>query len=153
MKACLVVIPLLVLSSCVSTQFGYGGGSADSLIRDFPVNATPLDINVTYASEMAKGSSQATVILGLIRLGQSDFAFSNASTGALAGLPLIGGDGSDSVENAAMYNVLSKTKSDVLGFPLFTKRVTNYYLWKTEEAWVRGYPGKVSRGAAKTGGK
>ncbi|MEE2888291.1 MAG: hypothetical protein VX951_12745 [Planctomycetota bacterium] len=142
MKALLLVTSLLI-TSCISTQRGYGSE------REFPVEANPLDINVTYASEMAKGSAKATVILGFIQLGQSEFAYPTGPGGPLDGLPLIGGGGANSVENAAVYNVLAATKSDVLGFPLFTKRVTNYFLWKEEEVWVRGYPGTVARGEAK----
>ena len=142
MKKLLQLTSLLALvfsTSCTTTQSGY---SAD---REFPVEATPLELKIDYATEQATGSAKSIVVFGFLRLGDSEFAYGGGDAGGpLAGLPLIGGN-SNSVENAAVFKVLSATKSNVLGFPMFTKRVTDYYLWKEEEVWVTGYPGKVSR--------
>lgn len=135
----LSILALFLATSCVSTQRGY---SAD---REFPVEASPLKLKIDYASEKANGTAKAMVILGFIRLGDSEFAYPNGAGGLLGGLPLVGGGNGSSIENAAVYKVLSATESDVLGFPMFTKRVTNYYLWQEEECLVSGYPGKVSR--------
>jgi hypothetical protein len=129
MKA-LILAASLLMPSCVSTVSGY------QTPREFPAEPSLLDVEINYSNEMAEGSAWATTILGFINLRPTSYASSaqNSWFGS-----------SNSVENAAVYNILSTTNNDVLGFPLVTKKVTNYFLWKTEEASVKGFPGKVVR--------
>lgn len=131
----LLILPLLLVS-CATTHSGY------EATRTFPVDANSLHMNINYSQEASYGEASETTILGLIKLGPSDFAYGGGGTG-LGFASLLGAG--NSVDSAAVADVLSKSQADVLGFPLFQKRVTNFFLWKTETVQVKGYPGKVVR--------
>ena len=51
--------------------------------------------------------------------------------------------GASGTESAAVNDALSKTGGHVLGFPMFRKKVTNYFLWSFEDVWVEGFSGEV----------
>ena len=99
-------------------------------------------MTVDYSPSVRYGEASQTTILGIFKIGPSDFAYGGGNT-AFGFASLLGG--SESVENAAVAEVLSRSQADVLGFPLFRKKVMNFFLWKTESVQVRGYPGQVSR--------
>ena len=137
MKA-LLAITTLIFCSCTSTHAAYEG------IREFPVDATALEVKIDYDTEASVGSARTTIILGFIRLGKSEYSYPAGASAALPiPLPFMGGG--DSTENAAVFDALAKTKGDVLGFPIFRKKVANYFLWTVEDVWVKGYSGRVSR--------
>ena len=97
--------------------------------RDFPVNVTtPLNVSINYEATATEGRASETCILGFIRLGSSTFAYADSSSVGLLGGVFGGGD---SVESAAVADALERKGADVLGFPLFRKKVSNYFLWKT----------------------
>ena len=139
MKSLLAIIPL-VFCSCTTTTATYEGS------REFPVEATQLDITVEYSAGFCNGSARTTTILGFIRLGRSEFAYGNSGMGIGAALPIpfLSSGGGESTESAAIYDALAKTGGDVLGFPLFRKKVTNFFLWTVEDVWVKGVSGTVS---------
>ena len=82
--------------------------------------------------------------MGFIRLGKSEYSYSAGGAPTLP-IPLPFGGGGESTENAAVFDALAKTGGDILGFPIFRKKVANYFLWMVEDVWVRGFSGIVSR--------
>jgi hypothetical protein len=151
MKLVLLAAIPFVLSSCFVTEAGYKG------TRSFPTpEVTTLAVDIDYQKQLSKGSAWGTTILGIIRLRPESYASSGGETAAtevgtaslfswLSGVSLLSwlGGESDSIENAAVYNCLASAKADVLGYPLVRRRLSNYFLWTTEEVWVKGFPGKV----------
>ena len=140
MKTLLAIVPL-AFCSCVSTTATYEGD------RRFPAPVVnPLEVTIDYSLDSCTGSARTTTILGIIKLGRSTHAYAKASGGGLA-VPNIGQLLGGSTESAAVYDALAQTGGDVLGFPMFRKKATNYFLWKVEDVWVKGFSGKVGRGA------
>lgn len=137
MKA-LLAIASLIFCSCTSTYAAYEGA------RDFPVAAPALDVKIDYDTEFSVGSARTTIILGFIRLGKSEYSYAAGASAALPiPIPFLGGG--DSTESAAVFDALAKTEGDILGFPIFRKKVANYFLWTVEDVWVKGFSGRVSR--------
>jgi hypothetical protein len=52
---------------------------------------------------------------------------------------------SDKFKKAALRNACDVNNCDILGYPMYNVNEKNYFLFKTYDVKVRGFPGKVGR--------
>lgn len=78
--------------------------------------------------------------LGITSLSSGSFA-----GGALAPIMALTSSTSDKFKKAALRNACDENNCDILGYPMYNVNETNFFLFKTYDVKVKGFPGKVGR--------
>ena len=146
---------VILLAACAGT-------SRDIIQTDNPFGmmeaANDHIVDITMDSERVSGSASGTIILGAFVMGASDYSDGLAVTtptpggGAISGIfssvagavgSLIPQVGVSKIKSAAIRAACDTAKCDVLGYPMFYLEEVNYFLWKSVDVRVVGFPGHI----------
>ena len=90
------------------------------------------------------GNANISVLFGIFSWGESKFAEGVSYGGAPEGGGIFGPGPEAEVKAAAVYDAVSKNKTDVIVTPAYILDIKNYFVFKTIKADVTGYSGTVS---------
>jgi hypothetical protein len=146
---------VILLAACAGT-------SRDIIQTDHPFGmleaANDHIVEITMGSERVSGRASGTIILGVFVMGASDYSdglvvttptpgggsisdkFSSVA-GAVGGL--IPQASVSKFKSAAVRAACDENKCDVLGYPMFYLEEVNYFLWKSVDVRVVGFPGHI----------
>jgi len=134
----------LKLISALALSMAFVGCS--SLNQSAPSSGMKSSIEADFSPEIevgpkATGRSKTTVILGFIKLGDSQYA-DGVNYGV--GKPSFGFGATEDAKSAAAYKALQTNKSDILVAPRYTVDEFNFlYIFRTIDAEVTGFTGKI----------
>ena len=134
----------LKLISALALSMAFVGCS--SLNQSAPSTGLSSSVEADFAADIelgpkATGRSKTTVILGFIKLGDSQFA-DGVNYGV--GKPSFGFGATEDAKSAAAYKALQTNKSDSLVAPRYTVDEFNFlYIFRTIDAEVTGFTGKI----------
>ena len=122
-------------------------------------------VDIPMGESQVVGQASGMQILGLITIGagktadgvdvgnrgDSTLGISSSSgpgslaAGALAPIMALTSSTSDKFKKAALRNACDSANCDILGYPMYNVNETNFFLFKTYDVKVKGFPGKVGR--------
>ncbi|MCF6175787.1 MAG: hypothetical protein L3J71_08475 [Victivallaceae bacterium] len=123
-----------VMTGCISKHVSK---SSQPLIVRTQVDLVP---QVTVGKEVI-GEATINTLFGIFCWGASDFA-EGVNYGAISP-GLLSGDSLGAVKAAAAYDACSAYKADFIVTPRYTVNVSDYFVYSTAKATVKGYKGTL----------
>ena len=117
-------------------------------------------VDIPMGSSLVNGNAKGISILGLITIGASQTSDgvtvqsrgeSTLGNAAVYGAGSVMGSlmafapesTSQKFKKAALRNACDVNSCDVVGYPMYNVNETNFFLWKTYDVNVKGFPGQV----------
>ena len=114
-------------------------------------------VDIPMGSSLVNGNAKGVSILGLITIGASqtsdgvtvqsrgESTLGNAAVYRAVSVmgSLIPSSASQKFKKAALRNACEVNSCDVVGYPMYNVNETNFFLWKTYDVNVKGFPGQV----------
>lgn len=105
-------------------------------------------VDIPMGSSKVSGESSGVEILGIFTIGASETAqgvdVSSRGDGALSSaLALLPQSSSQKFKNAALRDACEKNNCDVLGYTMYNVNEKNFFLFKTYDVQVSGFPGRI----------
>lgn len=148
MKKVLLLLTIITLASCSSTQTAFDSSPVNSKSVDLdPIKA---DIKIDESSKI-KGSSKSTYFLFFRLSGDKVYAdvelgqqkdLTTSILSLLNPLNWVYNGGERKTKSAAAYKALSKNNSDVIVDANYTTTIKDYLIFKTFKVDVEGYGAK-----------
>ncbi|NOQ15740.1 MAG: hypothetical protein GQ581_01640 [Methyloprofundus sp.] len=144
----------LALATGIALTTGCASRNASeysSPLRPGDVTAHQLEADIAVGGKIS-GEASGTTILWLFSFGPDKFA--EGVNYSVAGKnSALGGffnffssfNSTNDIKNAAAYDAITKSSSDIIIAPKYILDVQNYFLWKEIHATVSGYKGTITK--------